>query len=1339
MSSSSVDRELSVSMDIIKLQEKLLQNSLAVAVSIESLDSQDDSIAMGISQGEKKSCQDKRIHFYSNVTQNLSELDKVLNCDKNKRTRIILVVDRSGSMSGNPFSQVKSALTEIVSQCLNNPNQIAEIILYAETAETVSFTAENFKEAISNLTAFGSTSFKAAFDAVDVLLNKTKCEAYDSTVILFMTDGVDTISHQSKANEYAKKWSKSLKAFSHPITVHAVGFSKDHDLQFLTKIANAGSSQGLYRYCEPGDGPEALRDKLEELFDYVSVSDGLPIKFIVHLENPQDHLLCVDHQSEFIDGVIKQTENNGYFEYHASGDCWVNCDSSSNDLKLSLSIELVLKKNKCKYTIQIPCCIVDIKHIVHKDVGPVAVWNLNVMSRDIDILTTHLVDVITDRKDVFKLNERLNYFQNKMSKIEVFKPGYDKETRAMIMSKLKDIQGKLNKLHGMVAQYLRGETQGVSLLARVQDLRYEAQFSKVRRQRMMDRRVAKNFNIIKSDATNCSTVSEEQLKELSAEALGFYFCILSMCDVKDILIDNSSMDNALGLGLAVTRPEHVVDNPTSIRIHSISGSLVSRTSVMDALEFKINLDSHLSAHGGFSFMASDGSDLPHATVGSGREPINAWLPLYICPAHWERVKSCLRPSLGYLCTLDPMGYSDNQLDIIFMALGCMICKILESRSGENQLKIIYALQKTCQACMTEYNLTSQIIDTVNNFLLSPMGRFRHAVPSLQTLIGYLVSLPVATTRDLLGYTEVDEFSSLSKLWVAFLSEVLRRASGSSPELHANENVILSLLNLIINGDQDQKAGVIELKASEIPTCVYVSSLCHQLDSEEMDGTKLDIPEYDASAGMTTPDVQVHRSPKVDKAMALWAQAQCGYIKAKQSNEKLKEAKKIVRQWVTLVRQKIGLPVGQEEKDESSETKAVTEIVDMDTKTVNTSILEVVAKLLCHLTSKCFPSLESIISGFGFLHCWLKQEPTETDGPDCLPSEQWIQEIKAFMELTIKKLKVFEEQHSKVKEQVEELIAVVRASQKIINHLAEQESEGAVNNNVEVQEEEETAIQPEAEREQLREQTVAQEEQQVLTVKDTEAGEHKNNNPKSRNNQLITVPMFLSALNASGDHIELIRAMLCQAVSAPSNSQARDAVDSGEFLDLSQPGNAHNYLSNFKKDFDKRKKAAAKKMAEKAAWEIGNICMLRAETLWSFVGYLLKTHKERGEGFSALINFILECPGVEGFPLLAEKVLILLLGKYQGCVVFARGNAWTPDKKLSARLEKVLGEETWRHIETELLSNVHIHVYRESDIPNRHGHCNSNPYIPNRIRQILGMPLIEENKQTLKKRNATQKK
>lgn len=34
-------------------------------------------------------------------------------------------------------------------------------------------------------------------------------------------------------------------------------------------------------------------------------------------------------------------------------------------------------------------------------------------------------------------------------------------------------------------------------------------------------------------------------------------------------------------------------------------------------------------------------------AGKGREPINAWLPLYIHKAHWERVKILLKPILGY--------------------------------------------------------------------------------------------------------------------------------------------------------------------------------------------------------------------------------------------------------------------------------------------------------------------------------------------------------------------------------------------------------------------------------------------------------------------------------------------------------------------------------------------------------------------------------------------------------------------------------------------------------------------------------------------------------------------
>ena len=52
-------------------------------------------------------------------------------------------------------------------------------------------------------------------------------------------------------------------------------------------------------------------------------------------------------------------------------------------------------------------------------------------------------------------------------------------------------------------------------------------------------------------------------------------------------------------------------------------------------------------------------------------------------------------------------------------------------------------------------------------------------------------------------------------------------------------------------------------------------------------------------------------------------------------------------------------------------------------------------------------------------------------------------------------------------------------------------------------------------------------------------------------------------------------------------------------------------------------------------------------------------------------------------------------------------------------------QVWAEIEVETRSNIQLHVYRESDIPNRHGHCNSNPYIPNALRLKLGMPLLKD--------------
>ena len=49
-------------------------------------------------------------------------------------------------------------------------------------------------------------------------------------------------------------------------------YISDHDFHFLNAIKKLGSQEGVFRYCEPSDGPMALKEKLSELYDYINAT-----------------------------------------------------------------------------------------------------------------------------------------------------------------------------------------------------------------------------------------------------------------------------------------------------------------------------------------------------------------------------------------------------------------------------------------------------------------------------------------------------------------------------------------------------------------------------------------------------------------------------------------------------------------------------------------------------------------------------------------------------------------------------------------------------------------------------------------------------------------------------------------------------------------------------------------------------------------------------------------------------------------------------------------------------------------------------------------------------------
>ena len=44
-------------------------------------------------------------------------------------------------------------------------------------------------------------------------------------------------------------------------------------------------------------------------------------------------------------------------------------------------------------------------------------------------------------------------------------------------------------------------------------------------------------------------------------------------------------------------------------------------------------------------------------LGLGREQVSGVFPLFLYPEHWEFAKRKLQPLFGFMCTLDPMGYT----------------------------------------------------------------------------------------------------------------------------------------------------------------------------------------------------------------------------------------------------------------------------------------------------------------------------------------------------------------------------------------------------------------------------------------------------------------------------------------------------------------------------------------------------------------------------------------------------------------------------------------------------------------------------------------------------------
>jgi len=149
------------------------------------------------------------------------------------------VIDKSGSMSGNPMTQVNYSVKRVIDQTNNSQNLITNLITYDDNYKIYDINqASNI-----NINASDGTNFRNAFKGIYDVLKKYKDDNFVSEcVIIFLTDGHDCSGDRTKLPNELKE--ELLKIWKKSITIHTVGFGAQHDFTLLDNLRKCGTIEG---------------------------------------------------------------------------------------------------------------------------------------------------------------------------------------------------------------------------------------------------------------------------------------------------------------------------------------------------------------------------------------------------------------------------------------------------------------------------------------------------------------------------------------------------------------------------------------------------------------------------------------------------------------------------------------------------------------------------------------------------------------------------------------------------------------------------------------------------------------------------------------------------------------------------------------------------------------------------------------------------------------------------------------------------------------------------------------------------------------------------------------
>lgn len=187
---------------------------------------------------------------------------------------IVLVLDKSGSMNGEPIASVKAATAHLLR--LLGPNDRVAVVAFDNSVELVlDLDRHESDQAIAKVNAIvggGSTNLSGGWlKAVELLEGSVRDDALRRIVLL--TDGQANVG----IVEPDQLCTHTSSARAKNITTSTIGFGSGYDEQLLSQIADAGAGND-YWCAGPDQAPQIFNDEFEGLASVVAQNVSVELR-----------------------------------------------------------------------------------------------------------------------------------------------------------------------------------------------------------------------------------------------------------------------------------------------------------------------------------------------------------------------------------------------------------------------------------------------------------------------------------------------------------------------------------------------------------------------------------------------------------------------------------------------------------------------------------------------------------------------------------------------------------------------------------------------------------------------------------------------------------------------------------------------------------------------------------------------------------------------------------------------------------------------------------------------------------------------------------------------------